>query len=490
MFLPDNTIYTPVKDPNLSMEQTPNQRISMKCRLSSYKEIDKTYSAREASCEAHRCFHCPTHWCENKCPAGVPIPEFIARIREGELEEAYRLIRTRSAFPEFCSRVCPQLKQCQSECTRSIRGDAVGIGKLERFVAEQHYAQGIPEQTEPANGKKVAVIGSGPSGLSAAQFLTDWGYSVCVYERSEHVGGLLEYGIPNMKIDKSMIDRKKASMEQQGVRFCTGVDVGHELTLEQLQEEYDAVILAIGTGRARQISPEGAENVSEIVSAKAFLSSATESLAGGIQGTEPVISAKGRNVIIVGGGDTGNDCVGTAIRESCCSLLQLEMLPQRTGRTVIYDPIPRRPAPVKVDSSQEECLNRFCRAPQRYQTTIKSVTADGNGRLCSATLIHLMPKQTGSGRLEMVEVPGTEENVPCELIVVAAGFLGPEKYVPDAFGAELTARGNISTNQYMTRQPGVYACGDCRTGQSLVVKAMVDGRECARAVDQYLSRKA
>ena len=461
MYLPDNTVYQPVDNPNLSMEQTPNQRISMNCRLGSYKEIEQTYSARDACYESHRCLHCPTHWCENRCPAGVPVPE-------------------------FCSRVCPQQKQCQSECTRSIRGQAVAIGNLERYVTEQHYIQKCGEGKAEPNGRKVAVIGSGPSGLSAAQFLADWGYEVRVYERRESIGGLLEYGIPNMKIEKSLISRKRASMEEQGVTFITGVDVGRKVGLAELRESCDAVVLALGTGRARQIRPEGWEKVRGIVPAVEFLSSSTETVRGERKGQEPRISAKGKNVVIVGGGDTGNDCIGTAIRQGCASLLQLEMLPQKTGRTVIYDPIPRKPAAVKQDSSQAECLVRFCRDPHRYQTTVKSVEADESGALKTITVISLTPQETSSGRLEMVEVPGTEETLPCELLIVAAGFLGPETYVPEAFGAELNARGNIATEQYRTAQPDVFACGDCRTGQSLVVKAMVDGRECARAVDRYL----
>ena len=489
MYLPDNTIYQPVENPNLNGEQMPVPRIPMSGRLSSYQEIEQTYSDRDAGSESQRCLHCPTHWCENRCPAGVPVPDFIAKVREGKTEEAYRLIRTRSAFPEFCSRVCPQLKQCRSECTRSIRGEAVGIGSLERYVAEQHYARNCGEEKARPNGRKVAVIGSGPSGLSAAQFLADWGYEVQVYERNREAGGLLEYGIPNMKIDKPLVARKRASMEEQGVKFRTGVDVGRDLSLQELREEFDAVVLALGTGRARQIRPEGWEKVQGIVPAVEFLRSATDTVCGDRRGQEPRISAGNKNVVIVGGGDTGNDCVGTAIRQGCASLLQLEMLPQRTGRTVIYDPIPRRPAAVKEDSSQAECLVRFCRDPHRYQTTVKSVEADGSGALKNITVIRLTPQETPSGRLEMVEVPGTEETLPCELLVVAAGFLGPETYVPEAFGARLSARGNIETDRYQTAQPDVFACGDCRTGQSLVVKAMVDGRECARAVDRYLSSR-
>ena len=489
MFMPDNTKFQVVKNPNLAAERTDNNRLDMDGRLNSFQEVEYTYTKEQAENEMARCLKCPTHWCQKKCPAGVPVTDFIAKARSGDCEGAYRLIRSASTLPEFCSRLCPQEKQCQSECTRSIRTQAVGIGRLERYVVEQHYASGAAEVSAPATGKKVAVVGSGPSGLSAAQRLTDQGHSVTVYERSDRPGGLLEYGIPNTKLEKGVLDRKISSLKQQGVEFRTGVNVGREVSAEELLKEYDAVVLAVGTGNARSLKLEGAEGVKGIYPAVEYLSSFTKSLLNSDLKDGTAISPKGKDVIIVGGGDTGSDCVGTSIRGGCASLTQIEMLPQKTGRVYIHDPYIRRQPEVKHDSSMEECQTVFGKDPHLYQTTLKAVQADEKGNLKSVTAVSLEPVYDEHFRLTMKEIPGTEKTLPCQLLIVAAGFLGPQSYVAEAFGVDTTSRSNFSTAEYATGRDRVFACGDCRTGQSLVVKAMADGRDCADAVDRYLKKQ-
>lgn len=464
MFMPDNTVFEPVKNINMAYERTKNARLPMAERLTTFDEVEQTYTLEEALLEASRCMGCPSRWCSKECPAGMPVPEFIKKIRAEDYEGAYELITSASTLPEFCSRLCPQEKQCQSNCTRSIRSEAVGIGRLERFVVEQHYASGKAETCAPDTGKSVAVVGSGPSGLSAAVTLRKLGHAVTVIDSAEHPGGLLRYGIPNMKLEKGTLDRKIDAMLQMGISFQTGLAVDAEM-LETLKANYDAVVLAIGTGNARKLSLE-AQGVHYAV----------DYLSG--NGT-----AEGKDVIIIGGGDTGNDCVGTAVRQGAASITQIEMLPKVTKPQVIYSPLVERQKEVKFDSSQEECLNKFLKDPHIYQATVKAVSTDENGVLKSVTVVSLEAKYDENRRLKMVEIPGSEKEYPCGLLLIAAGFLGPKA---ENLGVDLTPRTNIAAEGYKTSQDKVYACGDCRTGQSLVVKAMVDGRECAKAVDAAL----
>lgn len=486
MFLRDNTVFVPVTSPNMEPERTANDRLPMERRLTTFDEVDHTYTQEEARREAGRCLGCPTHWCAKGCPAGVPVTEFIAKVREEDYEGAYRLIRTASTLPEMCSRVCPQEKQCQSNCTRGIRSQAVGIGRLERFVVERHYQSGAGEVQATPTGRRVAVVGSGPAGLSAAQRLADLGHSVTVYESSDRPGGLLEYGIPNMKLEKGVVARKVEAMKAQGVEFRTGVRVGVQMPARRLTEEYDAVVLCVGAENARELKLEGAEGAQGIYPAVEFLTSSTKSLLDSGLADGADLSARGKHVVIVGGGDTGSDCVGTSIRQGCASVTQIEMLPRTVGRPVVVSPRPQRPPEAKADTSLEECVEAFGQDPHVYQTTVKAVQADGEGRLQSVTTVELEPVYDRERRLTMVERPGTERTLPCQMLIVAAGFLGPRSDAAEAFGVKADGRGHLAADSYRTGADKVFACGDCRTGQSLVVKAMVDGRACADAVHDFL----
>ena len=481
MFLPDNSIFTPVVDPNMDPNRTANHRLSVEARIASFDEVDATYTEEEALNESSRCLKCPTHWCQKACPAGVPVTDFVAKVRAKDYEGAYQLIRSASMLPEMCSRVCPQENQCQSNCTRGIRGQAVGIGRLERFVIDEHYRSGKLDAAQASNGKRVAVIGSGPSGLSVAERLTDKGFAVTVYEGADRVGGLLEYGIPNMKLEKGVVARKAEAMQKRGVEFKLGTPVDASNAAE-IVKAYDAVILCAGTGNARTLKLEGGENVRGIVPAVEYLTASTKAV---LDGDEPTF-AQGKQVVVVGGGDTGSDCVGTAIRQGCAGLTQIEMLPENPVPAYIHYVYPVHEPEHKVDTSMQECEQVFGKDPHVYQTTVKAVEADAEGNLTAVVTVDLAASYDEGRRLTLTEIPGSEKKLPCEMLIVAAGFVGPKAELAKAFGVETNARTNIAANGFTTNVPGVYACGDCRTGQSLVVKAMVDGRNCADAVAETL----
>lgn len=491
LIMPDNTLFKPVEEKNMQETRTPAACLDMDKRLTTFEEVEKTYTDADAANEAMRCLQCPTHWCQKECPAGVPVTDFIGRLREGDAEGAYSVIRSASTLPEICSRVCPQYKQCQSNCTRSIKNEAVGIGRLERYVVEQHYAKGTPEPKAIANGKSVAIVGSGPAGLSASQTLISLGYAVTVYEKADRAGGLLEYGIPNMKLEKNVVARKVESLKQQGVVFKLNTNVGVDIKAEDLEKTFDAVILTVGTGNARTLDMQGAKEagVTGIYPAVEFLTSNTKSLLDSDLTDEKNISANGKNVVIIGGGDTGSDCVGTSIRTGAASVTQIEMLPQSVGREIIIVPRTLRAAEGKIDTSLEEAKEKFGNDPHVYQTTVKAVQTDSDGKLVAVTTVDLEAGTDDAGRIQMSEIAGTEKEIPCELLLIAAGFIGPNPDIAKAFGIDTTDRSNFATDNYATSKDGIFACGDCRSGQSLVVKAMVEGRDCAKVVDKYLMPK-
>ncbi|MDD6216998.1 MAG: glutamate synthase subunit beta, partial [Roseburia sp.] len=422
------------------------------------------------------------------CPLNNLIPEWNDLVYTGNWEQAYNRLAKTNNFPEFTSRVCPAL--CEAACTCGHWEDPVTCRANENGIIENAYEQGYAKANPPKvrTGKKVAIIGSGPSGLAAADQLNKRGHQVTVYERDDRVGGLLMYGIPNMKLEKWVIDRKIAIMKEEGIVFETGVNVGKDIKAAKLVKEYDRVILACGAKNPRDIKVPG-RDAKGIYFAVDFLKATTKSLLDSDLKDNKYISAKGKKVVIIGGGDTGNDCVGTSIRHGCASVTQLEMMPMPPKERAEDNPWPEWPKVLKTDYGQEEAIAVFGHDPRIYQTTVKEFTKDKNGNLNGLVTVKLEPKKDEkTGRTIMEEVAGSEKKMEADLVLIAAGFLGTEQYVADAFGVNLNARTNVATEEgaYATNVKNVFAAGDMHRGQSLVVWAIREGREVAREVDESL----
>ena len=443
--------------------------------------------------QAARCMDCGVPFCQggvmiagmaSGCPLHNLVPEVNDLVYRGRMEQAYRRLSMTHSFPEFTCRVCPAL--CEAACTCGLHDAPVSTKENEKAVIEYAFAHGLVEEETAAvrTGKKVAVVGSGPSGLAAAQLLNRRGHEVTVYERKDRIGGLLRYGIPNMKLDKSVIDRRMALMEKAGIRFVTGVDVGKDITAADLEKEYDGIILACGASNPRDIPVPG-RDAKGICFAVDFLGSVTKRLLDG----EPMKSLKGRDVIVIGGGDTGNDCVGTCIRLGAKSVTQLEMMPEPPKDRLPSNPWPEWPKVLKTDYGQEESIWKFGRDPRVYKTTVKEFIKDKKGCVKQAVLVSLTSKKDEkSGRMMMVPVEGSERTVSAQLVLIAAGFLGSEKYVTDDFGVETDGRTNVKTapGAHATSRSRIYTAGDMHRGQSLVVWAIAEGRSAAKEVDKAL----
>ena len=471
--------------------------VKPKDRIKNFNEFHEHLSKEKQQLQGARCMDGGVPFCQagmnicgmtSGCPLHNLVPEWNDLVYTGNWQQAYNRLKKTNSFPEFTSRVCPAL--CEAACTCNLIGDPVATKENEYAIIENAYEKGYADPKPPKvrTGKTVAVVGSGPSGLAVADQLNKRGHSVTVYERSDRVGGLLMYGIPNMKLEKHIVDRKIKVMEAEGIVFKTGVDVGKDIKAEKLLKEYDRVVLACGASNPRDISVPG-RDAKGIYFAVDFLKVNTKSLLDSDFEDKKYVDTKGKNVVIIGGGDTGNDCVGTSIRHGCKSVTQIEMMPKAPDTRSASNPWPEWPKICKTDYGQEEAIAVFGHDPRIYESTVKEFVKDKNGSLKAVKIVKLSwEKDPASGRMKMSEVPGSEQTLPAEIVLIAAGFLGSQKYVTDAFHVDINERSNVKTGAgaYETSVKNVFTAGDMHRGQSLVVWAIREGREAARAVDESL----
>ena len=462
-------------------------------RITNFNEFHLPLHKDEQQAQGARCMDCGVPFCQSGmmlggmasgCPLNNLIPEWNDLVYQGQWDLAVKRLIATNRYPEFTSRVCPAL--CEAACTCGMTtGEAVTVKENERAIVEYGYENGVIHAVPPParTGKTVAVVGAGPAGLSVADLLNKRGHKVTLYERDDRVGGLLMYGIPNMKLEKWVIDRRVDILKEEGIEFVTGCNVGVDITAEELAARYDAVVLCCGAKQARDLTVPGRE-ADGVYFAVDYLTSVTRSLLDSGLTDGKAISATGKNVLVIGGGDTGNDCVGTAIRQGCQNVVQLEMMPCPPVERAPGNEWPEWPRVLKTDYGQQEAIARFGSDPRVYQTTVKEFYKNEAGQLCGARIAKL-ESQLVDGRRAMVPT-GEEYDVPCELALIAAGFTGCEPYVAEAFGVEMTNRGNVADDHYATNQPKVFVCGDMRRGQSLVVWALREGRDTAAVVDESL----
>ncbi len=465
-------------------------------RVADWKEFHEHMPEADLRKQGARCMDCGIPFCHSGqlvsgmasgCPIHNLIPEWNDLVYRGLWQEALERLHKTNNFPEFTGRVCPA--PCEGSCVLGIGNPPVTIKNIECSIADHGWANGwiLPEVPQTRTGKKVAVVGSGPAGLAAAAQLNRAGHEVTVFERSDRPGGLLMYGIPNMKLDKQeVLLRRLHLLEQEGVEFVCKTEIGKNYPADKLLKEFDAVILATGATRARDLAIPGRE-LTGIHFAMEFLAGNTRAILDGKKNGK-FVDATGKDVVVIGGGDTGTDCVGTSMRHGCKSLAQVEILPQPPLQRAKDNPWPEWPKVLKVDYGQEEAAAKFGADPRVYLTTATKFEGDPHGHVKAVHTVKVEWSRNDKGQFIPRHLPGTEKVVPAQLVLLAMGFLGPEQPLLESLGIERDARSNAKADfeKYATNLKGVFACGDCRRGQSLVVWALNEGRGAARECDRFL----
>jgi glutamate synthase (NADPH/NADH) small chain len=446
-------------------------------RIHDYKEIYEPFPEKKTNEQAARCMDCGIPFCHNGCPLGNIIPEFNDAVYRKSWEEAIQILSETNNFPEFTGRICPA--PCEASCVLGINKPAVAIEHIEKTIAEKAYELGYikPNPPKTRTGKSVAVIGSGPAGLAAANQLNKAGHSVTVFERADQIGGLLRYGIPDFKLEKSIIDRRLDIMSAEGIVFETNAEVGKNVDIKTLEDGFDAIVICTGSTVPRDLPIPGRE-FKGIHFAMEFLTEQNKQVANETpKGVS--ITAKDKHVVVIGGGDTGSDCIGTSHRQGAKSVLQIELLEKPLDHRTDKDPWPNWPMVVRTSSSHEEGGKR------EWALLTKAFECDSSGHVKSITLVDIEWKEE-NGRKFFEEVPGTERKEPCELALLAIGFVAPENSLLEQFQIEISDRNLVKAKKYQTNWPHIFTAGDAHRGQSLVVWAISEGREAAVAVDKYL----
>ncbi|PQO32056.1 glutamate synthase subunit beta [Bremerella cremea] len=458
-------------------------------RINDYNEFPVEVTDSHLQTQGARCMDCGVPFCQSTtgCPVDNLIPEWNDLVYKGRWREALDRLHKTNNFPEFTGRVCPA--PCENACVLGITNPPVAIKNIECSIIDRGFEEGWVDAKVPEHrtGKKVAVIGSGPAGLAAAEQLNRAGHNVTVYERDDRIGGLLMYGIPNMKLDKDTVQRRVDLMEAAGIKFVTNAHVGVNLDIAELKEKNDAIVLAVGATKPRDLPIPGRE-LKGVHFAMEFLKANTKSLLDSKLEDGNYISAEGKDVIVIGGGDTGTDCIGTSIRHGCTSMVNFELLPKPPAERAPDNPWPQWARIFRVDYGHQEAEAKFGNDPREFCILSKEFIDDGNGNVAGIKTVTVQWTKDDSGRWNMSEVPGSEKVFKADLVLLAMGFLGPEATLVEKLGMETDQRSNFKADygRFATSIDGVFAAGDCRRGQSLVVWAINEGRAAARECDKYL----
>jgi len=457
-------------------------------RIGDFDEIYTEPAEDKLREQGARCMDCGVPFCQSNdgCPIDNLIPEWNDLVYRGRWQEALERLHKTNNFPEFTGRACPA--PCEGACVLGITDPAVTIKNIENAIIDRGFAEGWVRPFVPAarTGQRVAIVGSGPAGLAAADQLNKAGHSVTVFERADRIGGLLMYGIPNMKLDKSVVERRIELLRQSGIEFRTNADVGRDIDVKQLAADYDALLLATGATRPRDLEVPG-RNLQGVHFAMEFLTANTKSLLDSNLADGNYIDARDKNVVVIGGGDTGADCIGTSLRHGCKSVVNFELLDEPPEQRAADNPWPSWPKILRLDYAHEETLVRDGADPRKYTILTESFSADGNGHVSGLETVRVKWTMR-DGRAKMAKLTRGGKSYKADLVLLAMGFLGPETYASEPLGVELDARSNYKAEHgsFATSVDGVFAAGDCRRGQSLVVWAINEGRGAARAIDIYL----